>query len=49
MVKPGRIGPWQISTTGSVALHDHPELDDHYVGSASLLSDMKIMWLTIGA
>ena len=49
MVEPGLSGPWQISTMGSVALHGHPELDNHYVRSASLLSDMKIMWLTIGA
>ena len=32
---------------GSVPLHDHPELDNHYVRCASLASDVKIMWLTI--
>ncbi len=45
-VKPGLTGPWQISTMGSVALHDHPELDNHYVERASFRSDLRIMWLT---
>ncbi len=47
MVKPGLTGPWQISTMGSEPLHDHPELDNQYVRSASLARDVKIMWMTI--
>ena len=46
LVKPGLTGPWQISTMGSVALHDHPELDNDYVDHASFRSDLHIIWLT---
>ena len=46
MVKPGLSGPWQISTMGSVALHDHPELDNAYVEHASFVGDVRIIWLT---
>ena len=46
LVKPGLTGPWQISTMGSVALHDHPELDNAYVERASFRSDVRIIWIT---
>jgi lipopolysaccharide/colanic/teichoic acid biosynthesis glycosyltransferase len=45
-VKPGMTGPWQISTMGSVSLHDCPELDNQYVESASLRSDARLIWWT---
>ena len=48
LVRPGLTGPWQISTMGSVALHDHPELDNQYVDRASFRSDLRIMLLTAG-
>jgi lipopolysaccharide/colanic/teichoic acid biosynthesis glycosyltransferase len=45
-VKPGLTGPWQISTMGAVALHDHPELDNHYVDCSTFRSDAQIIWWT---
>lgn len=46
MVKPGLTGPWQMSTMGSLPLHDHPELDNAYVEHASFTGDVRIIWLT---
>ena len=46
-VKPGLTGAWQTSTAGALPLNDHPELDNHYVASATFRSDAYIMWLTV--
>ncbi len=46
LVKPGLTGPWQISTMGAVALHDHPELDNRYVDNATLAADLRIIAIT---
>jgi lipopolysaccharide/colanic/teichoic acid biosynthesis glycosyltransferase len=46
MVKPGLTGPWQVSTMGMVALHDHPELDNAYVRKASFMTDARIILIT---
>jgi lipopolysaccharide/colanic/teichoic acid biosynthesis glycosyltransferase len=46
-VKPGLTGAWQTSTAGALPLSDHPELDNHYVASATLSADIHIMWLTV--
>lgn len=47
LVRPGLTGPWQISTMGSAALHDHPGLDNAYVDKATLAGDVRIMVLTV--
>jgi hypothetical protein len=46
-VKPGLTGAWQTSTAGALPLSEHPELDNHYVASATLSADIHIMWLTV--
>ena len=46
-VKPGLTGAWQTSAAGALPLQDHPELDNHYVASASFGTDLYIMWLTV--
>ena len=46
MVKPGLTGPWQMSTMGSVSLHDCPELDNAYVEHASFMADSRLISMT---
>jgi lipopolysaccharide/colanic/teichoic acid biosynthesis glycosyltransferase len=46
-VRPGLTGLWQISTAGIEALHDCPDLDNHYVANATAKTDLQIMLFTL--
>lgn len=48
-VKPGLTGLWQIRGRGSRRFGDWVKYDTEYVRNFSLLLDMKILFLTIGA
>jgi len=51
LVKPGLTGIWQVSArgNGNGLMHEHTELDLLYLEQISLLTDLKILVLTVPA
>lgn len=47
VVKPGVTGLWQVTARGNGFMHEHTEVDLNYVRSVSLLTDLKILLVTI--
>lgn len=48
-VKPGITGLWQISERGDTPLHEATEVDLAYLDTVSLMTDLKVLALTIPA
>ncbi len=48
-VKPGITGLWQISARGELPMHEATHIDLEYLDRVSLMTDLKIMVLTIPA
>jgi lipopolysaccharide/colanic/teichoic acid biosynthesis glycosyltransferase len=46
-VKPGMTGLWQVTERGNGLMHEHTDVDLRYVASVSLLTDLKILVLTV--
>jgi lipopolysaccharide/colanic/teichoic acid biosynthesis glycosyltransferase len=46
-VKPGLTGLWQVTCRGEGLAHEHVEIDLEYIDDLSLLSDLRILALTI--
>jgi lipopolysaccharide/colanic/teichoic acid biosynthesis glycosyltransferase len=46
-VKPGLTGLWQVTCRGEGLAHENVELDLEYINSLSLLTDLKILALTV--
>ncbi len=49
VVKPGLTGLWQISSRGAGMMHLHTDIDLEYIEKMSLVTDVKILVLTIPA
>ena len=47
--KPGMTGLWQVSARGEIPMHEATEIDIAYVRNLSLVSDLKILLLTLPA
>jgi lipopolysaccharide/colanic/teichoic acid biosynthesis glycosyltransferase len=46
-VKPGLTGLWQVTCRGEGLAHEHVEIDLEYISDLSLLTDLRILALTI--
>lgn len=46
-VKPGLTGMWQVTYRGDGLAHEHVEVDLEYINDVSLLTDLRILALTI--
>jgi lipopolysaccharide/colanic/teichoic acid biosynthesis glycosyltransferase len=49
VVKPGVTGLWQVSARSNGMMHDNTHIDLVYLDQASLLTDVKILVLTVPA
>jgi lipopolysaccharide/colanic/teichoic acid biosynthesis glycosyltransferase len=47
--KPGLTGWWQVYGRGRVCFDDMVRMDLHYLEHCSLLTDLRLLWLTAGA
>jgi len=47
LLRPGLTGWWQVSGRSDRPMHEHTELDIHYVENASFAMDVKIAFRTI--
>jgi lipopolysaccharide/colanic/teichoic acid biosynthesis glycosyltransferase len=48
-VKPGMTGWWQVTERGSGQMHEHTEVDLHYISNVRFATDLKILLWTIPA
>lgn len=48
-VKPGVTGLWQVSERGDTPLHEATEVDLAYLDNVSLMTDLKVLALTVPA
>ena len=48
LVRPGITGWWQIRGRSELPMHEHTELDIHYVEHISFRLDLYILWRTLG-
>jgi lipopolysaccharide/colanic/teichoic acid biosynthesis glycosyltransferase len=46
-VKPGLSGLWQVTCRGEGLAHEHVEVDLEYINDLSLLTDLKVLALTL--
>lgn len=46
-VKPGLTGLWQVTRRGNGLAHENVEIDLEYIDSLSLLTDLKLLALTV--
>jgi lipopolysaccharide/colanic/teichoic acid biosynthesis glycosyltransferase len=48
-VKPGVTGLWQVTKRGNGLMHEHVDVDVSYISRVGLLTDLRILLLTIPA